>query len=207
MKTTFYKAIAELNDEFEKSRITRAQEALGRGNFELIDVDEQLNDEICSLMNDYGRKFGLSEGWWMEYGTAEDILRFIVGRPAIVGTIYLSDDVQEEMVEKFKDRVIDRAERTDDFADEGGSFEEEIEGDFYKEIGGKTFYIDFTVYYCVTGSVYHDRGYWEESWLEPGKVYGVRLDCINVTDEEGDLYQVENIEEVKSYFKEEEFEV
>lgn len=40
-------------------------------------VDYSIDDEISDLMEEYGEDNGLSEGWWLEYGDTDDILRKI----------------------------------------------------------------------------------------------------------------------------------
>lgn len=51
-----------------------AKEQLTTTNTELVDIDENLHDEIWDMMEEYGEEHELSEGWWLDHCTPDDIV-------------------------------------------------------------------------------------------------------------------------------------
>lgn len=70
----FSKAIAYVKANISSEKVQHAKEVLTTNNMELADVDESLDDDINDFMEEYGSNHDLSEGWWLGYGTTEDIL-------------------------------------------------------------------------------------------------------------------------------------
>lgn len=76
MKTnsTFGEAVAYVKANVSSEKVQHAKEVLAAHNMELADVDESLDDDINDLMEEFGSDHDLPEGWWLGYGTTEDIL-------------------------------------------------------------------------------------------------------------------------------------
>lgn len=72
--TDFDLAVNYVHKRINMHDVQCAKLNLGSHNMELVDVDERLSDEISDLMEEYGQKYGLSEGWWYDKATTEDIL-------------------------------------------------------------------------------------------------------------------------------------
>lgn len=72
--TDFELALVYVRKHINMRDVQCAKLTLGAHNMELVDVDEELSDKIADLMEEYGSKYGLAEGWWLGEGTAEDIL-------------------------------------------------------------------------------------------------------------------------------------
>lgn len=72
--TDFELALVYVKKRINMHDVQCAKLSLGSYNIELVDVDEKLSDDIHDLMEEYGEKYGLPEGWWENEGTTEDIL-------------------------------------------------------------------------------------------------------------------------------------
>lgn len=72
--TDFELALVYVKKRINMHDVQCAKLSLGAHNMELVDVDEELSDKIADLMEEYGSKYGLAEGWWFDEGTTEDIL-------------------------------------------------------------------------------------------------------------------------------------
>ena len=72
--TEFEKAIEFIKDNIDKNRIARVKAKLESQNMELADVDEELDEIIYDLMEEYGADNDLAEGWWLDEGTTEDVI-------------------------------------------------------------------------------------------------------------------------------------
>ena len=72
--TDFELAVNYVHKHINMHDVQCAKLSLGSHNMELVDVDENLSDEIHDLIEEYGQKYGLAEGWWESEGTTEDIL-------------------------------------------------------------------------------------------------------------------------------------
>ena len=70
----FKDALAYVKQALDAELIEEVKTKLGNSNMELIDVNEELADEIHDLMEEYGDRNNLPEGWWEYEGTTEDIL-------------------------------------------------------------------------------------------------------------------------------------
>lgn len=72
--TTFSEAVAFVKANISDEKVQRAKWVMAAHNMELADVDGGLDDDINDLMEEYGSDHDLPEGWWLGYGTTEDIL-------------------------------------------------------------------------------------------------------------------------------------
>ena len=72
--TTFSEAVAYVKANISDEKVQHAKWVMAAHNMELADVDEGLDDDINDLMEEYGSDHDLPEGWWLGYGTTEDIL-------------------------------------------------------------------------------------------------------------------------------------
>lgn len=73
-KSIFGKAVAYVKANISDEKVQHAKWVMAAHNMELADVDESLDNDINDLMEEYGSNHDLSEGWWLGYGTTEDIL-------------------------------------------------------------------------------------------------------------------------------------
>lgn len=73
-KIGFEDAVNYVREAVCLTQVQSAKDMLAKSNMELCDVNEGLSDEICDLMEEYGEKYGLPEGWWEYEATSEDIL-------------------------------------------------------------------------------------------------------------------------------------
>lgn len=75
--TDFELAVEHVRSEIDMKRVEDADYMLGTNNMELADVDEELDDQIRDLMEEYGADNGLPEGWWESEATTEDIVKIL----------------------------------------------------------------------------------------------------------------------------------
>ena len=73
--TDFEKAIEFVKDNIDMKRVARVKAKLESQNMELADIDEELDDTIYDLMEEYGADNDLPEGWWQYEATTEDIVK------------------------------------------------------------------------------------------------------------------------------------
>lgn len=73
--TDFEKAIEFVKDNIDMKRVSRVKAKLESQKMELADIDEELDDTIYDLMEEYGADNDLPEGWWQNKATVEDIVK------------------------------------------------------------------------------------------------------------------------------------
>ena len=71
----FEKAIEFVKDNIDMKRVSRVKAKLESKNMELAYIDEELDETIYDLMEEYGADNNLPEGWWENEATTEDIVK------------------------------------------------------------------------------------------------------------------------------------
>lgn len=72
--TDFDLAVEYVRENVDMKRVREVEAILGSQNMELADVDEELDEQIYDLMEEYGANNDLGEGWWLSQGTTEDVI-------------------------------------------------------------------------------------------------------------------------------------
>lgn len=72
--TDFELAAHYVRKHINMHNVQNAKQSIGSHYTGNVNADEELLDEIADLMEEYGSKYGLPEGWWLNEGTTEDIL-------------------------------------------------------------------------------------------------------------------------------------
>lgn len=69
----FGKAIMYVAENLDQESVGDVLETMAEWRVPLSMVDCGIEDDIADLMEEYGFDNDLSEGWWYEFGDAEDI--------------------------------------------------------------------------------------------------------------------------------------